>query len=593
MLSPMRRPSRKALLVAVAAVASGLFLRLAFPPFAEKGAGVVWAAPIPVFLAARLLRPRRAAQFGFLWGFAFWVSALTWFVPLVDNGGPWPLVLLGEVGLSAWCALFPALAAGALSRLWGPWRRGRAAARAANERLLAARADSPEEDAAFEELRRLRSAALRREIPMPLAAALLWAGSEWLRATVGGGFSWYSLGAGLAGTPVLAQLAAAGGVWLVSALVALLADALAGVLLRLRDTVMRVAGSPRRHLDLSLAMVVLLLAWIWGGRHLRAVRAAEREAVAAGRVLHAAGVNPGLPCIFTAGSNALWEEGYARLGESTRTASAFLPDLIVWPETSLWTSLPDKEAEERLCALSREWDAPVLAGSTRRMGGEADEGPHPLVQNAAWLFSANGVSEPYVKCHLIPFGEYVPLDEAVPALRALSPSGMSCAFGEGPVLLSVPYGAPTNRAVARVSPLICFEDTVPAVARRAARGADALVSMSNDAWFEGSCEALQHHAEASFRAIENGLPLLRVSNHGVTAVVRATGETSGPASREGFGRRFRQTGTGVEPGFFVDAVPLPAGVRTPYARFGDWIFGIPCAAFLLAVLACGLRRRAP
>ena len=78
----MRRLSRKVLLIAAAAIASGLFLRLAFPPFDGKGAGVVWVAPIPVFLAARLLRPRRAALFGFLWGFAFWVSALTWFVPV-------------------------------------------------------------------------------------------------------------------------------------------------------------------------------------------------------------------------------------------------------------------------------------------------------------------------------------------------------------------------------------------------------------------------------------------------------------------------------------------------------------------------------
>ena len=69
--------------------------------------------------------------------------------------------------------------------------------------------------------------------------------------------------------------------------------------------------------------------------------------------------------------------------------------------------------------------------------------------------------------------------------------------GEGPVLLDLPL---RRGGTARLSPLICFEDTVPATARASARGADILVSISNDAWFDGSCEALQHHAEAAFRA---------------------------------------------------------------------------------------------
>ena len=138
-------------------------------------------------------------------------------------------------------------------------------------------------------------------------------------------------------------------------------------------------------------------------------------------------------------------------------------------------------------------------------------------------------------------------------------------------------GAEGPDDAALVSPLICFEDTVPATARASARGADVLLSISNDAWFEGTCESAQHHVEAAFRAIENGIPLVRVSNHGATGVVLPSGEATPDA-------------TG---GFLVHAVPLlPRGrAPTPYARFGDWLFGFPCAA--LALLAAFLPKRRP
>ena len=169
-------------------------------------------------------------------------------------------------------------------------------------------------------------------------------------------------------------------------------------------------------------------------------------------------------------------------------------------------------------------------------------------------------------------------DETIPALRRLSPAGVSCAAGAGPVLLPVARrGAEGPDDAALVSPLICFEDTVPATARASARGADVLLSISNDAWFEGTCESAQHHAEAAFRAIENGVPLVRVSNHGATGVVLPSGEATPDA-------------TG---GFLVHAVPLlPRGrAPTPYARFRDWLFGFPCAALALLAAFLPARRR--
>lgn len=585
--APARMRCRlQTLLFAAVAIASGLCLRVAFPPF-EGQAGLVWFAPIPFFLATRLLTPRRAAGFAFLGAFAFWVSALTWFWPLTDNGGPWPLVLLGAFGLSAFCAAWYALCAAGLSRLHAPWRRLRAQAREWDARYRAAKPDSPEEDEALDALAALRKRSIWLEIPSPVLAALLWGGSEYLRATFGGGFSWYTLGAALIDFRPLAQLASIGGVFFVSAFVALLADALAGVGLRIADTVLHTPGSTRRHLDLTLALVLLLIAFSCG-LNLFKTRQSWWANPPADWNLRVAAVNPELPCIFTENQEE-WDDAYARLFEQTQMSAPFDIDLIVWPETVLWAELPNARAEAVLTNITERLGVSLIFGCTDTLSADGTgllpdpHEPRTLFRNAVWLMpapSTNGPAQPvqtYAKRHLVPFGEYIPLDKTFPMLRRLAPAGVSCVPGKGPVLLQVRKpGLPVPVAV---SPMICFEDTVPAVARSAAKGADLLVSVSNDAWFRGSIEAVQHHLEARYRAIENGLPFLRVSNAGVCAVVYPTGVT-----------------TDDLPGSYLcTPIPLPPATssprRTVYGWCGDWLFGIPAAVLLLAAVLVPARRR--
>ena len=318
--------------------------------------------------------------------------------------------------------LFPALAAFGLSRLRAPWRALRRAARAAHDRMADAREGSEEEDAAWAELARLRRRSLAWEAVGPLAAGVLWAGAETLRGRIGGGFAWYGLGASQRDFAALAQLAAAGGVPLVSAVVALLADALAGVCLRAWDAIRHTPGATRRHLDLTVALAALLIAFSWGSHRVRDLRAAE---TAAPEALFVAAVNPRLPCIFS-DDDAAYQEAVERLVNASVAASKMRPDLVVWPETSLWEALPSPRMEAAMADFAATLGAPIVAGSTL-LGPDGDEGPGALVRNAAWLFSTNGVSAPYAKRHLVPFGEYVPLDETFPALRRLAPAGVSCA----------------------------------------------------------------------------------------------------------------------------------------------------------------------
>ena len=124
--------------------------------------------------------------------------------------------------------------------------------------------------------------------------------------------------------------------------------------------------------------------------------------------------------------------------------------------------------------------------------------------------------------------------------------------------------------------LICFEDVFPYLARRAVNaGADLLITLANDAWFDGSCESEQHLAQAVLRCAENHRPMLRSTNRGVSAFIDQNGRV---VRRIGSGR-----GSG-EPGFAVHELAIATGApRTPYARYGDWLLSIPAAAVLVAV----------
>lgn len=570
----------KTILPYAAVVAAALLLRLAYAPFQEQ-TSAAWFAPVPLFLVARFFEPRKAARFGFLFGFVFFAAALTWFWPLVDNGGPWPLVLLGEIGLSAWCGLFPALAVYGMSLYWDKWRRLRAQGPSAENAYQDSPEDSPEEREALLIRRHIRVELARREMGGPLVAAVLWAGTEWLRASIGGGFAWYTLGVSQVSSGALLQLASVGGVYMVSALVALGSDAFAGVLLRGWDGFIHTPCATRRHLDLTIALVVVLLCFCWGNRHRKAV--ANQLRFGPVQTLTAAAINPEQPCVFN-DNDAEWEASSIRLAQASFQATNFPPcTLVVWPESAMaqWGSLPSRSG--RLEAALSDWAAgmgrPILAGGTRLESAKGSDRSDTALYNGCWLFGPDGIEGGYEKRHLVPFGEYIPLDKTIPVLQRLTPGGSSCTPGKGPSLIEVPTA---GGGKARISPLICFEDTVPPVVRESSRGADVLVSVSNDAWFLGSCEAEQHHAEALVRAVENGISLLRVGNSAQISVVYPTGECN--------------PGVYLLPDSLLDlcfigeyrvlsAPFLPKGIPTVYGRCGDLVFGIPCA--LIALILCG------
>jgi apolipoprotein N-acyltransferase len=178
------------------------------------------------------------------------------------------------------------------------------------------------------------------------------------------------------------------------------------------------------------------------------------------------------------------------------------------------------------------------------------------------------------------FGEYVPLVRWLPFMRHLTPIGSGFASGDR----VVPFKMTTPRVTMAV--LICFEDTFPHLAPEYVQeDTDFLVNLTNNGWFGDSAAQWQHAASAVFRAVENGVPLVRCANNGLTCWVDEYGRL-----RQIFGLESKNV---YGEGFMTTKIPLLAPgekrARTLYNRYGDW-FGWGCIG--LSVSALALRFRA-
>jgi apolipoprotein N-acyltransferase len=175
------------------------------------------------------------------------------------------------------------------------------------------------------------------------------------------------------------------------------------------------------------------------------------------------------------------------------------------------------------------------------------------------LDGAGQIVASYDKFHLVPFGEYIPLRGILP-IDKLTPGRGDFSAGPGPRTLALPHLPP-------VSPLICYEAIFPGDVADPARRPRWLLNITNDAWFGDSSGPYQHFQSARMRAVEEGLPLVRAANTGISGVVDPYGRVT---ARLGLDAR------GILDVALPEALPVPP----PMARFGAFPLGI----LLLAAL---------
>src|SRR5207249_930586 len=201
--------------------------------------------------------------------------------------------------------------------------------------------------------------------------------------------------------------------------------------------------------------------------------------------------------------------------------------------------------------------------------------------NASFLLNPRGeLVAKYHKRRLVIFGEYVPLERWLPFMKYLTPIGGSFTPGDQPV----PFRLTQPQAF--VSTLICFEDVFPHLSREYVEDdTDFLLNLTNNGWFDESAAQWQHAANAVFRAVENGLPLVRCANNGLTCWVDAQGRMQDvyfPGTQDIYGA-----------GIKLIQVPLLDGSRrepTFYRRHGD-AFGWSCVGGSTLVVGRTFLRR--
>jgi apolipoprotein N-acyltransferase len=466
----------------------------------------------------RFGRFRAAALAGWWWGFGFLLAGLWWlgaaFLVEADKFA-WAIPL-GVVALPAFLAVFPALGFG-LARLLWPAGAGRI---------------------------------------LMLAVALT--ASEWLRGHVLTGFPWNVYGMMLAGPLWLAQIASVVGLYGLTLLAVAIGAAPA--------TLGTGAEGRRRWHGPALAIVALAALAGFGAWR---VPAAPTPLVAGVKLRL---MQPNLPqdAKFNArNGEAILNQYLALSDRATGPTTLGMQDLthLVWPESAFPFLLGrSPEALSRIAAALPP-NATLITGAAR--AGEALPGEsRPPIFNSIQVVNDEGVVvSSYDKVHLVPFGEYLPplLDRLIRAV------GLS-------EFVSVPGGfsagtrrtAMTVRGLPPVAPLICYEVVFPGAATpRQGPRPGLMLNLTNDGWFGQTSGPYQHLAQARLRAIEEGLPLVRVANTGISAVV------------DGHGRTIASLPLGTQG--VLDAGLPRAGSVTLFSQFGDAILlGLIVVSLLLA-----------
>jgi apolipoprotein N-acyltransferase len=536
------------------AILAGIAWALAFP--LPGWAALAWVAPALLWFGSLGLKRVEGFRFGYIAGLAHFLVLLRWMRHMPFPPGAYA----AWISLSFYCALFPAAWVWIGSRLMGAGADTNSPAEVSISPSVAGRSFATWLASAKDYAH--RPWVTRASLLLTLSMA--WVALELIRSRFLSGFPWAPLGVTQWRQLPLIQIAAVTGVYGVSFLVCWCGLALGGAMITMGlrpESRWNWTAEAR----LPLAITLMIMGWgFWEVMTYRRIEARENT-----RRLTLALVQPSVP------QTLLWDDEeqdriFDKAMELSRQALAMQPDVLVWPEGSFGLSETNYLRMARLLSP----DGPPWAFGTEDI---TREDGRIRRFNAAFLRKPDGsFGETYHKCRLVIFGEYVPLAKSLPFLKWLTPIGDGFDTGERPGKFEIK----TNVIAA---PIICFEDVFPhGIRDHVSPDVDFLLGFTNDGWFSESAAQWQQAANATFRAIENGVAMVRACNNGLTGWWDARG-----TSRDILGER---TGNVYAPGVLLVSVPvgLPR-VETPYHRHGDVFAGL-CSALVAWRLVRGWRK---
>jgi apolipoprotein N-acyltransferase len=375
---------------------------------------------------------------------------------------------------------------------------------------------------------------------------LVWSGTEVMRSLFVLGFPWGTLGYSLARYPSGIQMAAVTGVVGLSIWIAAVNTCFANAYLR------------KRVICIPLGLAIAVTPFVIGQSIM------EEEITGDFRVALIQG---------NIEADLVWDESFRAYafsvqGSISRQAARDDPDLIIWAETTATCYLRENPGWLQFMKdLAKELGIPILVG---HLGIAQDENEEYEWYNAASIVYPDGsLSSEYHKIHLVPFGEVLPFETAIPWLRNVDLGEADFTPGREYVLLEVDQ--------ARFSSLVCFEAIFPRLVRKFADdGANFLVNITNDAWYMKTSMPHQHANMTILRAVENRRWLARCANSGVTMVIDKYGRVLHETEL------FRRT-------YVIEDVELNYE-KTFFTRFGD-IFGWLSLLAAIILPALGTRAR--
>jgi apolipoprotein N-acyltransferase len=386
--------------------------------------------------------------------------------------------------------------------------------------------------------------------------AVAWSAAEWARGHVLTGLPWnlvgYAWSGGFPGSLAMLQSVAWVGIYGLS-----LVTVLAAALPALAGVPSLVPLPQARRAAPALGAVLLILFPAAAG----AIRLQLMPPASTGTWLRL--VQPSVPQTVQWDPAAV-EADFRRLTGLSGAPAEHPLAAVLWPEGAATFLLERDDVHRAAIAAVAPRDGYVLTGALR---ANPPPGPPTQIWNSIEAIDRAGVIRArYDKAHLVPFGEYVPFGNVLPVSK-MTAGTIDMSAGPGPRTMTLP-GLPA------LSPIICYEAIFPgAVVDRQARPA-WILNLTNDAWYGRSSGPYQHFAIARTRAIEEGLPLVRVANNGISGVVDPAGRV---VAR-----------TGLDSVGYAD-VALPADASpTPYAAVGDWVFA---AMLMLGMVPVLWRRR--
>ncbi len=473
-------------------LSSAVLLIVAFPNWNQPWCA--WVALVPWLVALRQTSGRRAFGLSYLVGLAFFLGSMWWLTKLTPFGGP--MAIVGWLVLCAYLALYFGAFGWMAHQLLGTGDGGQGTGKNATGR---------------------RRFSLSLE-PCTLNLLLLpsaWVALEYLRSHLLSGFGWNLLGYSQASAPSVLQVADLTGAWGVSFVLVMMNVAVVTALER--------RPSGRRAAAVIAAGLVMLGTAGYGRYRLAQPVSGSHVTIAV--------VQGSIP------QDEKWDEArkpviVAQYAQLTLRAAEGHPQVIVWPETAVPGYLElDEPLTAQVRAVVQSVKTPMLVGAPM---ARAHDGAWETTNSAA-LFNADGVLVArYDKLRLVPFGEFVPGESWLPWLRDILPPIGNFVPGQELTVFKL-QGARSKvqgvdlepRALSlepTFSVLICFEDVFPDLARRFVnRGAQMLVTITNDAWFGDTAAAYQHAQASTLRAVELRVPMVRAANTGWSGCIDAKG----------------------------------------------------------------------